>query len=124
MLTSYEKTNIFNKLFININIMKKICLIISFLSSVIAFSQDKVKNLEVVKGTFQLEILKMDVEPVSITSELLEKIDDLRKDSELVYLQIDDKRRIKIFSRQDLISGKNKNIEDYVVVNSFTTNTK
>ncbi|MCK6606829.1 MULTISPECIES: hypothetical protein [Flavobacterium] len=104
--------------------MKKICLIISFLSSVIAFSQDKVKNLEVVKGTFQLEILKMDVEPVSITSELLEKIDDLRKDSELVYLQIDDKRRIKIFSRQDLISGKNKNIEDYVVVNSFTTNTK
>ncbi|RAK23890.1 hypothetical protein B0I03_103358 [Flavobacterium aquaticum] len=111
-------------LIVNINIMKKICLIISFLSSVIAFSQDKVKNLEVVKGTFQLEILKMDVEPVSITSELLEKIDDLRKDSELVYLQIDDKRRIKIFSRQDLISGKNKNIEDYVVVNSFTTNTK
>ena len=60
--------------------MKKICLIISFLSSVLAFSQDKVKNLEVVKGTFQLEILKMDVEPVSITSELLEKIDDLRKE--------------------------------------------
>lgn len=111
-------------LIVNINIMKKICLIISFLSSVIAFSQDKVKNLEVVKGTFQLEILKMDVEPVSITSELLEKIDDLRKDSELVYLQIDDKRRIKIFSRQDLISEKNKNIEDFVVVNSFTTNTK
>lgn len=104
--------------------MTKICLIISFLCSVMAFSQDKVKNLEVVKGTFQLEILKMDVEPVSITSELLEKIEDLRKESELVYLQIDNQRRIKIFSRQDLISGKNKNIEDFVVVNSFTTNTK
>lgn len=111
-------------LIVNINIMKKICLIISFLCSVMAFSQDKVKNLEVVKGTFQLEILKMDVEPVSITSELLEKIEDLRKESELVYLQIDNQRRIKIFSRQDLISGKNKNIEDFVVVNSFTTNTK
>lgn len=111
-------------LIVNINMMTKICLIISFLCSVMAFSQDKVKNLEVVKGTFQLEILKMDVEPVSITSELLEKIDDLRKESELVYLQIDDKRRIKIFSRQDLIAGKNKNIEDFVVVNSFTTNTK
>lgn len=111
-------------LIVNINMMTKICLIISFLCSVMAFSQDKVKNLEVVKGTFQLEILKMDVEPVSITSELLEKIEDLRKESELVYLQIDNQRRIKIFSRQDLISGKNKNIEDFVVVNSFTTNTK
>lgn len=99
--------------------MKKICLIISFLSSVSAFSQDKVKNLEVVKGTFQLEILKTDVEPVSITSELLEKIDDLRKESELAYLQIDDKRRIKIFSRQDLIAGKNRNIEEFVLVDSF-----
>lgn len=99
--------------------MKKICLIISFLFSVFSFSQDKVKNLEVVKGTFQLEILKMDAEPVSITSELLEKIDELRKETELVYLQIDDKTRIKIFSRQDLISGKNKNIEEFVLVTSF-----
>mgnify|MGYP006141216351 FL=1 len=104
--------------------MKKICLIISFLSSVLAFSQDKVKNLEVVKGTFQLEILKMDVEPVSITSELLEKIDDLRKESELVYLQIDNQRRIKIFSRQDLMAGKNKNIEEFVLVDSFKNNDK
>lgn len=104
--------------------MKKICLIISFLSSVLAFSQDKVKNLEVVKGTFQLEILKMDVEPVSITSELLEKIDDLRKESELVYLQIDNQRRIKIFSRQDLMVGKNKNIEEFVLVDSFKNNDK
>ena len=111
-------------LIVNINIMKKICLIISFLSSVIAFSQDKVKNLEVVKGTFQLEILKMDVEPVSITSELLEKIDDLRKESELVYLQIDNQRRIKIFSRQDLMAGKNKNIEEFVLVDSFKNNDK
>lgn len=104
--------------------MKKICLIISFLFSIVTFSQDKVKNLEEVKGTFQLEILKMDVEPVSITSELLEKIDDSRKDSELVYLQIDNNRRIKIFSRQDLILGKNKNIEEFILVDSFTTNTK
>lgn len=104
--------------------MKKICLIISFLGSVLAFSQDKVKNLEVVKGTFQLEILKMDVEPVSITSELLEKIDDLRKESELVYLQIDNQRRIKIFSRQDLMAGKNKNIEEFVLVDSFKNNDK
>lgn len=111
-------------LIVNINIMKKICLIISFLFSIVTFSQDKVKNLEEVKGTFQLEILKMDVEPVSITSELLEKIDDSRKDSELVYLQIDNNRRIKIFSRQDLILGKNKNIEEFILVDSFTTNTK
>ena len=104
--------------------MKKICLIISFLGSVLAFSQDKVKNLEVVKGTFQLEIIKMDVEPVSITSELLEKIDDLRKESELVYLQIDNQRRIKIFSRQDLMAGKNKNIEEFVLVDSFKNNDK
>jgi hypothetical protein len=104
--------------------MKKICLIISFLSSVLVFSQDKVKNLEVVKGTFQLEILKMDAEPVSITSELLEKIDDLRKESELVYLQIDNQRRIKIFSRQDLMAGKNKNIEEFVLVDSFKNNDK
>lgn len=104
--------------------MKKVCLIISFLFSIVTFSQDKVKNLEEVKGTFQLEILKMDVEPVSITSELLEKIDDSRKDSELVYLQIDNNRRIKIFSRQDLILGKNKNIEEFILVDSFTTNTK
>ncbi|HBD27100.1 hypothetical protein [Flavobacterium sp.] len=99
--------------------MRKICLIISFLFSVMAFSQDKVKNLEVVKGTFQLEILKMNVEPVSITSELLEKIDELRKETELVYLQIDEVRRIKIFSRQDIIAGKNKNIEEFVLVTSF-----
>jgi hypothetical protein len=102
--------------------MKKICLIITFLSSVLVFSQDKVKNLEIVKGTFQLEILKMDVEPISITSELLEKIDDLRKESELVYLPVDNKRRIKIFSRQDLIEGKNKNIEQFILVDSFKNN--
>ncbi|MCW1147104.1 hypothetical protein [Flavobacterium lacisediminis] len=99
--------------------MKKICLIISFLFSVMSFSQDKVKNLEDAKGTFQLEILKMDVEPVSITSELLEKIHDLRKDFELAYIQIDDMRRIKIFSREDLKKGKNKNIEEFVLVTSF-----
>lgn len=99
--------------------MRKICLIIFLLFSFLAFSQDKVKNLEVVKGTFQLEILKMDVEPISITSELLEKIDDLRKESEVVYIQIDDKRRIKIFSRQDLIAGKNKNIKEFILVDSF-----
>jgi hypothetical protein len=99
--------------------MRKICLVISFLFSVIAFSQDKVKNLDVVKGTFQLEILKIDVEPISITSELLEKIDELRKETELVYLQIDEVRRIKIFSRQDIIAGKNKNIDEFVLVTSF-----
>lgn len=99
--------------------MRKICLIISFLFSVMSFSQDKVKNLEVVKGTFQLEILKMDVEPVSITSELLEKIDELRKETEVVYLQIDEVRRIKIFSRRDIMTGKNKNIEEFVLVTSF-----
>lgn len=99
--------------------MKKICLIISFLFSVMTFSQDKVKNLEVVKGTFQLEILKLDVEPISITSELLQKIDELRKESELVYLQLDDSRRIKIFSRQELMAGKNKNIEEFILVDSF-----
>ena len=99
--------------------MRKICFVITFFSSVLAFSQDKVKNLEIVKGTFQLEILKMDVEPVSISSELLEKIDDLRKESELTYLQIDNKRRIKIFSRRDLLAGKNKNIDEFVLVNSF-----
>ncbi len=99
--------------------MRKIGLVISFLFSVIAFSQDKVKNLDVVKGTFQLEILKIDVEPISITSELLEKIDELRKETELVYLQIDEVRRIKIFSRQDIIAGKNKNIDEFVLVTSF-----
>jgi hypothetical protein len=99
--------------------MRKICLIISLLFSFLAFSQDKVKNLEVVKGTFQLEILKMDVEPVSITSELLEKIDDMRKESESVYLQLDESRRIKIFSRRDLAIGKNKNIEEFILVDSF-----
>lgn len=99
--------------------MRKICLIISLLFSFLSFSQDKVKNLEVVKGTFQLEILKMDVEPVSITSELLEKIDNLRKQSESVYLQLDEYRRIKIFSHRDLVAGKNKNIEEFILVNSF-----
>jgi len=99
--------------------MRKICLIISFLFSIVAFSQDKVKNLEAVKGTFQLEILKMDVDPISITSELLEKIDNFRKESESVYLQLDESRRIKIFSRRDLVAGKNKNIEEFVLVNSF-----
>ena len=99
--------------------MRKICLIISFLFSIVAFSQDKVKNLEAVKGTFQLEILKMDVDPISITSELLEKIDNLRKESESVYPQLDESRRIKIFSRRDLVAGKNKNIEEFVLVNSF-----
>lgn len=102
--------------------MRKICLIISFLFSVTVFSQDKVKNLELVKGTFQLEILKMDVEPISITTELLEKIDELRKETELVYLQIDEVRRIKIFSRQDIMAGKNKNIEEFVLVTSFKIN--
>lgn len=75
--------------------------------------------LNEVKGTFQLEILKIDAEPVSITSELLKKIDELRKDSETAYLQIDEIRRIKIFSNQDLSSGKNKNIDEFVLVNSF-----
>ncbi|WP_333807426.1 hypothetical protein [Flavobacterium sp.] len=99
--------------------MRKIYLIIFFLVSFFAFSQDKVKNLEEVKGTFQLEILKMNVEPISITSELLEKIYNLRKESETVYLQIDEFRRIKIFSRKDLLAEKNKNTDEYVLVNSF-----
>jgi hypothetical protein len=85
------------------------------------FSQEKINQTDIIKGTFQLEILKIDAEPVSITTELLLKIDSLREENKTTYLNLDTERRIKILSKKDLRLGLHKNIEDFVVVKSFET---
>ena len=99
--------------------MKKLFLFLFFSFTLNSFSQEEIIDLEKIKGTFQLEITTVNVEPISITKELLLKIDSLRSESNVTYLNIDSSRRIKIFSKNDLSLGKNKNIEDYVIVQSF-----
>jgi hypothetical protein len=99
--------------------MKKILLFLLVSFSLNSFSQEEIINVEQVKGTFQLEITNKNVDPISITTDLLLKIDSLRDESKVTYLNIDASRRIKIFSKNDLNLGKNKGIEDYVIVTSF-----
>lgn len=76
-------------------------------------------NHKEVKGTFQIEYLQKEGNPVSLSSEFISLLENNRKENELAFIMLDANTRIKIFSRDDLKSGKNISIPEFIVVQSF-----
>jgi hypothetical protein len=68
------------------------------------------------KGTYQVQFLKDDSHPISITQELLEKIEQKRDKDLITYLSVNPTCRIKILPRQKAADFK---MEEYIVLESF-----
>ena len=62
-------------------------------------------NLKSVKGTFQIEYLQTEGSPISLTSEFLSLVEKSRKEDEIIYLKLDDKTRVKVFSKKEINSS-------------------
>lgn len=74
---------------------------------------------EELKGTYQIEFLKGEETPISITLEIVEKIDKARKESEETFFYVNDKCRVKVFAKKELENLKKFPKEEFIIVNSF-----
>ena len=81
-----------------------------------AREKHKIMNASDLKGTYQVQFLKGHDTPMSITIELLEKIEAKREESATSYLTLSDNCRIKILPRN---SGADLKMEEYVVLDKF-----
>ncbi|MEW5677528.1 hypothetical protein ABGT15_14555 [Flavobacterium enshiense] len=96
------------------------CLILLFLFvPALLFSQEKAKFADKLEGTYQIEFLKTAMEPIAVTNEILEKIEAIRKEDQTVYLTINEKTRIKVFSRKTVKNIDKTKQQEYVVVEKF-----
>jgi len=103
--------------------MKKtiLCLFLLFLGMTqFAKAQDKGKRMSAgqMKGTYQVEFLKSDKSMmVSITEELLTRIDEKRDAVKTTYLSVSETCRVKILSKKDMYTARFT--EEYSVVENF-----
>ncbi len=90
----------------------------------LAFTQvekDKIpySNADQLKGTFQIEVSSEKTPAISVTSALLESIEKNRHPEEIVYLQLTENCRIKIFPGRQLEELKKNSLPLYVIVPEF-----
>lgn len=100
-----------------------ICFISVFSNEVKAqISKEKLSRSTVseIEGTYQVEFLKSNEgKAFALTTDIIQKIDALRKDNSVTYLKISDGCRLKIFSANQIKQKDFKIKEDYVIVDKF-----
>ncbi|MGX7668782.1 hypothetical protein [Flavobacterium pedocola] len=83
-------------------------------------AQEKAKFPDKLEGTFQIEFLSTATQPIAVTTEILEKIEAIRKEEQTTYFMVNDKVRIKVWSRKALQTIDKTRQPEYVVVEKFT----
>lgn len=83
------------------------------------FAQEKALSKENLRGTYQIEFLKTATNPIAVSAQLMEKIETVRKETEVSYVAVNEHCRIKVFPKNALSDFNVKELEESVIVEKF-----
>lgn len=82
--------------------------------------EQEIKHSLDVKKTIQILFLASEKsDPIALTVDLINKIESLRQENEITYLDIDKGCKIKILPKSTINQINFKPLEDYIVVEKF-----
>lgn len=98
--------------------MKHVILLLVFFPMFL-FAQEKAKLKSNLEGTYQIEFLKSAKEPIGMSPDLIEKIENARKEIQVSYVVVNEHCRIKVLPKNLIAKAQIRPLEEYVIVDKF-----